>query len=60
MVHELWNFVLPVAAYDLNMSITSVQQMVNAVLDALNRNGHDVAHIDMPLSPSRVWSAMNK
>jgi carbon-monoxide dehydrogenase large subunit len=41
-------------------AIGSPPALVNAVLDALNRNGHDVAHIDMPLSPSRVWSAMNK
>jgi aerobic carbon-monoxide dehydrogenase large subunit len=32
---------------------------VNAVLDALNRGGHKVTHIDMPVSPSRVWQAMN-
>ena len=30
-----------------------------AVLDALNRAGKKVAHIDMPLTPSRVWHAMN-
>ena len=41
-------------------AIGSPPALVNAVLDALNRNGHAVAHIDMPLSPSRVWSAMNK
>ena len=29
------------------------------LLDALNRAGHKIAHIDMPLTPSRVWSAMN-
>ncbi|WP_102223476.1 xanthine dehydrogenase family protein molybdopterin-binding subunit [Acidimangrovimonas sediminis] len=34
--------------------------VVNAVLDALNRAGHDVAHIDMPMSPARVWAAMQK
>ena len=33
--------------------------VVNAVLDALNRGGHRVDHIDMPLTPSRVWSAIN-
>jgi carbon-monoxide dehydrogenase large subunit len=32
--------------------------VVNAVLDALNSGGFKVAHIDMPLSPSRVWAAM--
>jgi carbon-monoxide dehydrogenase large subunit len=40
-------------------AIGSPPALVNAVLDALNRNGHAVDHIDMPLSPSRVWSAMN-
>ena len=40
-------------------AIGSPPALVNAVLDALNRNGHDIPHIDMPLSPSRVWSAMN-
>ena len=33
--------------------------VVNAVIDALRRGGHDITHIDMPLSPSRVWSAIN-
>jgi carbon-monoxide dehydrogenase large subunit len=32
--------------------------LVNAVIDALQRGGHDVKHIDMPLSPSRVWAAI--
>ncbi len=32
--------------------------IVNAVLDALNAGGHDIAHIDMPLTPARVWAAM--
>jgi aerobic carbon-monoxide dehydrogenase large subunit len=40
-------------------AIGSPPAVVNAVLDALNRAGHKVAHIDMPLTPSRVWSAMN-
>jgi carbon-monoxide dehydrogenase large subunit len=34
--------------------------VVNAVLDALNGGGINVAHIDMPLSPSRVWDAIRK
>jgi len=35
--------------------------VVNAVIDALHRGGHDhVAHIDMPLTPARVWAAMQK
>jgi len=29
------------------------------VIDALHRGGHThVTHIDMPLTPSRVWSAI--
>ncbi|MBB5515509.1 carbon-monoxide dehydrogenase large subunit [Rubricella aquisinus] len=40
-------------------AIGSPPALVNAVIDALNRGGHDVAHIDMPVTPSRVWSAMN-
>lgn len=34
--------------------------VVNAVVDALQRAGSDVTHIDMPLTPARVWAAMNK
>ena len=41
-------------------AIGSSPTVVNAVVDALQRGGHaNVAHIDMPLSPSRVWTAMN-
>ncbi|CUH77348.1 xanthine dehydrogenase family protein molybdopterin-binding subunit [Tropicibacter naphthalenivorans] len=39
-------------------AIGSPPALVNAVLDALNGGGYDVAHIDMPMSPSRVWQAM--
>ncbi|WP_340302293.1 xanthine dehydrogenase family protein molybdopterin-binding subunit [Roseobacter sp. HKCCD7870] len=39
-------------------AIGSPPAVVNAVVDALNRGGHAVAHIDMPLSPHRVWQAM--
>ncbi len=39
-------------------AIGSPPAVVNAVLDALNNAGHDVAHIDMPVSPHRVWQAM--
>ncbi|QBX99784.1 xanthine dehydrogenase family protein molybdopterin-binding subunit [Rhodophyticola sp. CCM32] len=40
-------------------AIGSPPAVVNAVVDALQRGGHaDVTHIDMPLSPSRVWAAM--
>ncbi len=41
-------------------AIGSPPALVNAVIDALHRNGRkDVTHIDMPLTPSRVWAAMN-
>ena len=40
-------------------AIGSPPAVVNAVIDALNRAGKKVAHIDMPLTPSRVWAAMN-
>jgi carbon-monoxide dehydrogenase large subunit len=40
-------------------AIGSPPAVVNAVLDALNRAGHKIAHIDMPLTPARVWSALN-
>lgn len=40
-------------------AIGSPPSVVNAVVDALRSAGKDVTHIDMPLSPSRVWDAMN-
>ena len=40
-------------------AIGSPPALVNAVLDALNTGGHDIAHIDMPLTPRRVWAALN-
>lgn len=39
-------------------AIGSPPALVNAVIDALHRGGYPVEHIDMPLSPSRVWNAM--
>ena len=39
-------------------AIGSPPSVVNAVLDAMRSGGHDVAHIDMPVSPARVWAAM--
>ncbi len=39
-------------------AIGSPPAVVNAVVDALQRGGKDVTHIDMPLSPARVWLAM--
>ena len=40
-------------------AIGSPPAVVNAVLDALNRGGHKVEHMDMPLTPAKVWAAMN-
>lgn len=40
-------------------AIGSPPTVVNAVIDALQSGGHKVEHIDMPVSPSRVWAAMN-
>ncbi len=40
-------------------AIGSPPALVNAVIDALQRGGHNVTHIDMPLSSDRVWAAMN-
>ncbi|PZX44558.1 carbon-monoxide dehydrogenase large subunit [Roseinatronobacter thiooxidans] len=40
-------------------AIGSPPAVVNAAIDALHRAGHThVTHIDMPLTPSRVWAAM--
>ncbi|CAD0187280.1 Carbon monoxide dehydrogenase large chain [Ruegeria sp. THAF57] len=40
-------------------AIGSPPAVVNAVLDAMHSGGKAVDHIDMPVSPSRVWAAMN-
>ncbi len=39
-------------------AIGSPPAVVNAVIDAMHSAGKKVAHIDMPLSPARVWAAM--
>lgn len=39
-------------------AIGSPPAVVNAVVDALQAGGIKVEHIDMPLSPHRVWSAI--
>jgi aerobic carbon-monoxide dehydrogenase large subunit len=39
-------------------AIGSPPALVNAVLDALNGGGFRIDHIDMPLTPSRVWAAI--
>lgn len=41
-------------------AIGSPPAVVNAVVDALQSMGKDITHVDMPLSPARVWSAMNE
>ena len=41
-------------------AIGSTPTVVNAVVDALQSGGHRVDHVDMPVSPSNVWSAMRK
>lgn len=40
-------------------AIGSPPTVVNAVIDALQSGGKNVTHIDMPLTPARVWDAMN-
>ena len=39
-------------------AIGSPPTVVNAVIDALQSGGKNVTHIDMPLTPARVWAAM--
>jgi carbon-monoxide dehydrogenase large subunit len=42
-------------------AIGSPPAVVNAVIDALHRAGHShVTHIDMPLTPARVWAAIHR
>ncbi|MEP1327505.1 xanthine dehydrogenase family protein molybdopterin-binding subunit [Pseudophaeobacter sp.] len=41
-------------------AIGSPPAVVNAVVDALQSMGKDITHVDMPLSPARVWTAMNE
>jgi aerobic carbon-monoxide dehydrogenase large subunit len=40
-------------------AIGSPPAVVNAVLDAMRSGGKDVGHMDMPVTPARVWAAMN-
>ncbi|KIN72161.1 xanthine dehydrogenase family protein molybdopterin-binding subunit [Sulfitobacter guttiformis] len=40
-------------------AIGSPPAVINAVLDAMRSGGKDIGHIDMPVSPHRVWEAMN-
>jgi len=39
-------------------AIASPPTIVNAVIDAIRSSGKDLTEIDMPLTPSRVWEAM--
>ncbi len=41
-------------------AIGSTPTVVNAVVDALQSGGHKVDHVDMPVTPLRVWSAMQQ
>ncbi len=41
-------------------TIGSPATVVNAVVDALRSGGHKVDHVDMPVTPLRVWSAMQQ
>lgn len=41
-------------------AIGSTPTVVNAVVDALQSGGHKVDHVDMPVTPARVWAAMNQ
>ncbi len=41
-------------------AIGSPPTVVNAVVDALQSGGHNVDHVDMPVTPSRVWAAMQR
>ncbi|WP_300020159.1 xanthine dehydrogenase family protein molybdopterin-binding subunit [uncultured Roseobacter sp.] len=40
-------------------AIGSPPTVINAIIDALQSGGHDVAHLDMPATPARVWAAMH-
>jgi carbon-monoxide dehydrogenase large subunit len=39
-------------------AIASPPTVVNAVIDAIRSSGKELTEIDMPLTPSRVWEAM--
>ena len=39
-------------------AIGSPPTVINAVIDALQSGGKNVTHIDMPVTPHRVWTAM--
>lgn len=39
-------------------AIASPPTVVNAVIDAIRSSGKELTEIDMPLTPSRVWAAM--
>ena len=51
----------PLGAKGVGESATvgSPAAYVNAVLDALRHGGYDVANIDMPVLPHRVWGVIN-
>ena len=43
----------------IGVTIGSPPTVANAVINALRSAGHDITHIDMPLTPARVWAAIN-
>ena len=40
-------------------AIGSPPTVINAVLNAMRSGGYDVDHIDMPVTPARVWAALH-
>ncbi|MFB6311806.1 MAG: hypothetical protein ABEH64_11580, partial [Salinirussus sp.] len=40
-------------------TIAAPPAVVNATVDALRQAGQEVDHLDMPLTPERVWRAAN-
>ena len=43
----------------IGVTIGSPPTVVNAVINVFKSEGYVIAHIDMPLTPARVWAAMN-
>ena len=40
-------------------AIGSPPAVINAIVDALHSRKPEIRHIDMPATPSRVWSALH-
>ena len=43
----------------MGVTIGSPPIVVNTVINAFRSESYVIAHIDMPLTPARVWAAMN-